>query len=256
MISCNLVGGVGNMMFQIAAGYSHSLTVKENFVVSYPNMSQMIHTPFTGYEETIFRDITVGVQDVTIGNLLRGYVEPAFHYMPIPELGNIILSGYYQSEKYFINHENEIRNLFSPTEKIKKYLKNKYGDVSDYTSLHVRRGDYLGLQTHHPLCTISYYNESMAIAKGKILIFSDDLDWCKKTFQDPKFIFVKNNSDCQDLYLMSMCKNNIIANSSFSWWGAWLNNNKNKKVIAPKNWFGESINHNTQDLYPESWIKI
>jgi len=119
--------------------------------------------------------------------------------------------------------------------------------------LHVRRGDYLQLPTHHPTCTIDYYHKALANFDGKVLVFSDDIDWCRKTFQDPRFEFVKGNLDYIDLYLMSMCKNNIIANSSFSWWAAWLNDNKDKKVIAPKKWFGPAISHNTMDLYPKKW---
>jgi hypothetical protein len=251
MISCNLVGGLGNMMFQIAAGYSHSLTVREDFGVSYSNMSQMIHTPFTGYEDNIFRNIKVRSQDHR-----RGYSEPGFCYTRIPELRNIILSGYYQSEKYFIDHKKEIKNLFAPSKEINDSLANKYGNVSDHTSLHIRRGDYLQLPTHHPTCTIDYYHKALANFDGKVLVFSDDIDWCRKTFQDSRFEFVEGNLDYEDLHLMSMCKNNIIANSSFSWWGAWLNDTPNKVVIAPKIWFGSAISHNTKDLLPQSWITI
>jgi hypothetical protein len=82
------------------------------------------------------------------------------------------------------------------------------------------------------------------------IVFSDDIDWCKKNlpFLDEK-IFIEGNDDFFDLYLMSKCQNNIIANSSFSWWGAWLNKSENKKVMSPKNWFGQSYKHNTKDLF-------
>ena len=250
MISCNLVGGLGNMMFQIAAGYSHSLTVKEDFVVSYSNMSQMKHTPYTGYEANIFRNIKVGSLNTT-----KKYTEPNFKYDRIPEAANILF-GYYQSEKYFIAHEPKVRTLFNPSIETEKCLKGKYGDVSNYTSLHVRRGDYLNLSAHHPTCTIEYYEKALSKCQGNVLVFSDDIPWCKETFQDSRFQFVEGNLDYEDLHLMSMCKNNIIANSSFSWWGAWLNSNPNKVVIAPKIWFGSAINHNTKDLLPQSWITI
>jgi 5'(3')-deoxyribonucleotidase len=90
------------------------------------------------------------------------------------------------------------------------------------------------------------------------LIFSDDIEWCKENFPNisDKFIFIEGNKDYEDLYIMSKCKNNIISNSTFSWWGAWLNQNENKKVVAPLKWFGSSINHNTKDLYCDGWIKI
>ena len=88
------------------------------------------------------------------------------------------------------------------------------------------------------------------------LIFSNDIEWCKKNFIGNQFIFIEGEKDYIDLWLMSLCKNNIIANSSFSWWGAWLNTNSDKKVITPKNWFGPAINHSTQDLIPEKWFMI
>ena len=85
------------------------------------------------------------------------------------------------------------------------------------------------------------------------MVFSDDLDWCKETFLGNRFTFISGNRDYQDLFLMSMCKNNIIANSSFSWWGAWLNTNLNKKVIAPKKWFGPQLSLSSDDIYPNTW---
>ena len=91
------------------------------------------------------------------------------------------------------------------------------------------------------------------------VIFSDDIPWCKANFPDipEKFVFIEGNSDHEDLLLMSLCNNVIIANSTFSWFAAWLNNNANKKVIAPAKWFGDAYAHyDTTDLIPESWIKI
>jgi hypothetical protein len=91
------------------------------------------------------------------------------------------------------------------------------------------------------------------------LIFSDDIYWCKQNFPDlpEKFVFIDENKDYEELFLMSKCKNNIICNSTFSWWGAWLNKNDQKKVVAPAKWFGSAYDHyNTNDLYCENWIKI
>ncbi len=133
---------------------------------------------------------------------------------------------------------------------------------SDNTcSIHVRRGDYLNSPNHHPVQNMNYYMKAIKqMPKDSIfLIFSDDISWCKANFPDvpEKFIFVEGNADYEDLLLMSLCKNNIMCNSTFSWWGAWLNKNPNKKVIAPSVWFGPAYaNHNTEDLYCEGWIKI
>ena len=92
--------------------------------------------------------------------------------------------------------------------------------------------------------------------KQQGLVFSDDIDWCKGVFRGDRFTFIEGEKDYIDLYIMSQCKNNIIANSTFSWWGAWLNKNKNKKIVAPKKWFGSLISHNTKDLIPKEWIKV
>ena len=111
---------------------------------------------------------------------------------------------------------------------------------------------------------INYYLNSLNYLKSitnsnfKIFVFSDDIKWCEENFG---FLnnktFISDNKDYEDLYLMSMCKNNIIANSTFSWWGAWLNKNENKQVIIPSKWFGISNSHlNTNDLYCDKWIKL
>ena len=89
-----------------------------------------------------------------------------------------------------------------------------------------------------------------------IVVFSDDIPWCKENLIFDNIIFIEGNKDYEDLWLMSLCEHNIIANSSFSWWGAWLNENKNKKVVSPLNWFGQQSNTNQSDIVPESWIKI
>ena len=107
---------------------------------------------------------------------------------------------------------------------------------------------------------MEYYRSAVdLIGKEKLFfIFSDDINWCKNNFDfiENKF-FIENNKDYEDLILMSLCSHNIIANSSFSWWGAWLNSNPNKIIISPKKWFGNKYNfHNTKDLYNEKWIKL
>ena len=159
-----------------------------------------------------------------------------------------------------IEYTKEIRELFSFSEEYKNSIKQKYKDLleGETCSIHVRRGDYLKLPNHHPVQSLNYLMKGVREMPEdtKFLIFSDDINWCKQNFPNipDKFIFIEGNSDYEDLLLMSLCKNNIIANSSFSWWAAWLNENVDKKVIAPSKWFGtaNSIN-NTKDLIPETW---
>jgi hypothetical protein len=189
------------------------------------------------------------------------YQEPFFHYKDIPYQENLILSGYFQSEKYFVENQNFIRNLFDVDEQSKKIIEKIISTDILYKScsLHIRRGDYLSYPDHHPVCDIEYYKNAMNFISNKtIILFSNDIDWCKKNLilDGKELIYIENNFDYIDLWMMSLCENNIIANSSFSWWGAWLNKNNNKIVVAPKKWFGNALQHNTKDLYPEKWIVI
>lgn len=178
------------------------------------------------------------------------YQEPNFHYSIIPHFHDIDLSGYFQSEKYFIEYENFIKQVLE--------FKHQIPLQPNTTSIHIRRGDYLVIgNNYHTNLSDSYYNQAMSIiSSNKYMIFSDDIAWCKSKFIGSQFIFSENNSPAIDLAWMAACENNIIANSSFSWWGAWLNKNPSKKIIAPEKWFGPKLAHNTKDLLPEKWIKI
>lgn len=255
MVNSNLVGGLGNYLFQIATSLALSLDNKDTLMYDY-NDSTTVHQPLDTYKNNIFRNINFGKIDSPVVH----YNEPNFHFNKIDYLPNIRLNGYFQSEKYFNHHREKILQFFSPTQDIIKKLKTKYPFISksNICSIHVRRGDYLRLPNHHPVCSSVYYGEAINYIGGNnvFLVFSDDIEWCKHTFKGSSFIFVEGNTDFEDLYLMSMCKNNIIANSSFSWWGAWLNNNKNKVVISPSIWFGVNKPLDTKDIIPPEWIKI
>ena len=258
IVSTRLMGGLGNMLFEIAASYSTALRDGKEMICDVTDI-QMPHKPYTYYTNNILRKVKFSNE---LPNL--GYIgENGFHYTPIPKIdGNVKLIGHFQSEKYFIEHRNEILELFEIDDKTKNHLLEKYGEIinQDTCSIHIRRGDYLGLPTHHPTQSIDYYKEAIQIIgeEKHFLVFSDDIEWCKENFD---FLnnktFISGNQDYEDLYLMSMCKNNIIANSTFSWWGAWLNKNENKQVIIPSKWFGVSNSHlNTNDLYCDKWIKL
>jgi hypothetical protein len=128
-----------------------------------------------------------------------------------------------------------------------------------FTSIHIRRSDYIGNDAYHTNIQTDYYYDIIdSIADiNNIIIFSDDIDWCRANinFSEKSNILFSSNAPYVDLCAMSMCRINIIANSSFSWWAAWLNSNKDKKVFAPTNWFGPANSHlNTEDLIPNNWI--
>jgi hypothetical protein len=180
---------------------------------------------------------------------------------------NVLITGFFQSEKYFVNYKKIVLKLFrfpkTRDKLLQKYLnliKNK-----NSVAIHIRRGDYLNnpkVRYVHGILKEDYYKKSISYFKKRVknpifFIFSDDVELVKKTFfffNKKKFIFIDTKSSINDLHLMSNCKHFIIANSTFSWWGAWLSKNKHKIICAPKNWLRAKIS--TPDIIPDSWIKI
>lgn len=256
MISYNSLGTagrLGNQMFQYASlkgiakhnGYDFCIPESINAEMD----SRINHQLFLAFD---LKNINVGYLNAP------DFDEQHFHFNPdvyenCPD--NVNLTGYFQSYRYFEDIENEIKSDFT-FKNINNFINV---DCSEYTSIHVRRGDYLNFAAYHPTCDLFYYYEAMKIIglKNKFIIFSDDIEWCKQQeiFQKNCY-FSETGNNINDLYLMSKCKNNIIANSSFSWWGAWLNDNSDKIVISPEKWFGPAINHNLKDLRPKDWFVI
>jgi hypothetical protein len=197
--------------------------------------------------------------------------ENRFNFEPsvLEAKGNIYLEGYWQSGRYF----SEIRDFllrefaFKYEQDVKSLEIAEQIQETESVSLHIRRGDYVHdpLTNHvHGLCSINYYKNAVNYITQKIpnchfFLFSDDHPWVCENFNldYPVTIVDCNNASTnyEDLRLMSLCHHNIIANSSFSWWGAWLNTNPEKIVLAPEKWFNDSI-LDTKDLLPESWVKI
>lgn len=199
------------------------------------------------------------------------YKEPHFHYDPemLSQRGSIFLNGYWQSEKYFqeiapiIHRELTVKTPADPANA--KLAVEIQGH--DSVSLHIRRGDYVtnpSTNQFHGTCSLEYYREGMdriATASGEphFYVFSDDIPWAQenlKSFYPMTFVDLNGpEQDYEDLRLMTLCRHHIIANSSFSWWGAWLCENPNKMVIAPRRWFANP-DMNAEDLIPEAWIRI
>jgi len=161
--------------------------------------------------------------------------------------------GYFQTEKYFEHCRDKVRETFVFKEEIKDRANQWIESYKQHNlvSLHVRRTDYIHLPNHHPLCTLDYYKTAIAeFPDAHFIIFSDDIEWCKENLQIKNATFADTGSDYVDLCVMSMCNHHIIANSSYSWWGAWLNPSETKRVIAPKIWFGPAYFHyKIEDLY-------
>ena len=256
MISCQLKGGFGNVLFQYAAtiAYASKANTKPNFPnfthhLDYLNNYPYTNPPLNHAEE--YRDLLLAINEEK-PQIDMVYQFP-FEYVEFEVPKFSLIDGFFQSEKYFKSHRKQI------LESIKIGVPENWKgfNFEDFTSVHVRRGDYIKFQDHHTvLSETSYYDDALKILNEEnYLIFSDDKEWCKNNFKNKNFVFVEEK-DYYEIKMMSLCKNNIIANSSFSWWGAWLNEREDKKVIAPINWFGPKINHGLQDLIPENWIKV
>jgi hypothetical protein len=258
-ITCTKLGShgrIGNQMFQIAAiiGLAKSRNIKAKFPKWYCN-----------YEHIYFSDYFKNKIDETldISLIKHRYKEPKFEYGLIPKYTEPVdLLGYFQSEKYFQNCISEIRNYFEPKDSLINKINDKYkNELSGLTcSIHIRRGDYVGSRVHD-VCNINYYNKCITHMKNlkvdKFLILSDDIQWCKENFIGNEFIFIEGNSTIEDLFIMSLCTHNIIANSSFSWWGSWLNKNPNKIVCAPSKWFADSSSiKQYESIYRKDMIKF
>jgi hypothetical protein len=289
MIIVRIGGGLGNQMFQYAAGLSLSVTRKTRLEL---DISWFQNNPSDVTKRTFRLDIfaihaaiaqkeqiTKLAKPSAIQRLLDRnkpyyrkniYYEPHFHYdsnfRRAPS--DIILDGYWQSEAYFKDIAERIRQDFAisaPLTSHTKELAEQIGKTAA-VSLHVRRGDYVNdakTFNYHGVCEPAYYAKAIAALKDRIgvmeiFVFSNDMDWVKENISSEfpmTFVNHAGRQDYEDLYLMSLCRHNIIANSSFSWWGAWLNANPDKIVIAPSRWFNES-KADTRDLLPDEWIKL
>lgn len=169
---------------------------------------------------------------------------------------NTDLIGYFQNEKYFKNVESEIRELFSFSDQTMNLCK-QYLTEPEYVSLHIRRGDYVK-NPNHPVQPINYYEKALTYFDQDIpvIVFSDDYKWCQRQqmFQQNRFLISENNTTEIDLCLQTLCSYHIICNSSYSWWGSYLANSK--MTVAPKLWFGETLDKDSSDIYRKEWKVI
>jgi hypothetical protein len=197
--------------------------------------------------------------------------EKYYHFDPVilSIKHDAYLSGYWQSEQYFADFADELRNDFTfrkPLVAENKYLAEEMLGHNS-VSIHIRRGDYVSIAKNARFfesCSLDYYYKGLAKISERqpdlhVYVFSDDIEWAKQNLDIVYPItFINHNQGenaFEDMRLMSLCKHNIIANSSFSWWGAWLNQTPEKIVIAPERWFAQGSN-DTRDLLPGSWVKL
>jgi hypothetical protein len=293
MIIVELSGGLGNQMFQYALARVMSLKNDDEYAFDLSGYTdQKNGDTQRDYELDVFTieaiecsthdKIKLGDENPIIQSInrilgTRLNANPSslvkeeghfFHPEVLARTGDLYLRGFWQTEKYFNNYEEAIRQDFTFKKRMSPKSKTILSKilVQNSVSVHIRRGDYVSnpvTNKYHGTCSPAYYQKASSVIAKKVVnptfyVFSDDPAWCKKNIKlAGKTIFVTHNSgkrSWEDMFLMSRCQHHIIANSSFSWWGAWLNTNPDKIVIAPKKWVGGQIS--MPDIIPADWISI
>ena len=258
------MGGLGNVMFQIAA--TEYLGNKYRFKTGYWNLDSHINyldldsdSNHTNEYLNMFENFNWPSVNYLPGGR-ENFKDINFHYEPFAVLDNATYNGMFQSEKYFPNRDF-ITNLFAPSKKVLSELK-KYEEILKGTTcaIHVRRGDYLnqssyGCAVNNVLQPGHYFQQAINTIGpvDRYLIFSDDMEWCKASFLIGNEVFIENEKDYIEIFLQSKCTHNIISNSSFSWWGAYLNQSPTKRIVAPKNWFKDDMKN---DIVPDYWLTL
>ena len=274
MIYIQLMGGLGNQLFQIFAGIAYSL--KNNIPFKIINYKVDKVSPFdnTSLRPTYFNNFLLNLSNYTCNYIhLPAYNEPNYTYNNIPySAHDFKILGYFQSSKYFESYKQDIVKLINLEEQ-KISIKKKYMSYFNHKmiSLHFRIGDYIKNPDRHPILEPTYYINALTHIltvndKYDILYFSEERDedqvhnmieMIKLEFPQLNFIQCSYDiADWEQVLLMSCCNHNIIANSTFSWWGAYFNSNSEKIVCYPNRWFGPAIPNSTDDLFPDNWIKI
>jgi hypothetical protein len=289
MITCKLQGGLGNQLFQIFTTIAYALKYSKPFF--FLNITQLGNgengsTIRYTYWESFLNGLKPFLKTIKEIPELTFIKEKNFKYDPIVEnlyqgYGTMLV-GYFQSPKYFNQSKNAIFKLIKLDLKkmiVKEKIKNKNNDIydidsNDFISMHFRLGDYKLYPDMHPILSKEYYKNALKYVlkeestnnQLKVLYFCENDDviaveetisYLEKEFESVIFLrAIPTFSDWEQLLLMSLCKHNIIANSSFSWWGAYLNENPGKIVCYPEKWFGPNVQHDTCDLFPDYWIKI
>lgn len=261
------MGRLGNQMFQIAATIAYGL--EHNKEARFPKWD---------YSKYFNHKLNLLDQSVNSDHSIFCYQEPHFHYSEIPKIeGDVGLVGFFQSEKYFKKHESEIRDIFSLSgewesevyskfeTQVRGYERLKEKCFDSIVGVHIRRGDYVTnvhTNAYHGVLPSAYYEAGANEIFGEIypqdvlfFVFSDDPQWCKDNLKFPHMIFSEDEEDIVDMYKMSFCDDFIIANSSFSWWAAYLGKGEDKMVVAPRNWFA-GANLFCEDIYCKDWMLV
>ncbi|XPV67636.1 MAG: alpha-1,2-fucosyltransferase [Halarcobacter sp.] len=284
MILVNIIGGLGNQMFQYA--YAYALK-KRGFDV------KLVISDFTNYnlhDGFVLDKYKISLQVADIHEIKKLNITkikkklsflPFINYISEKNLlfdeknlspnDNSFIEGYFQCEDYFKEFRDDIMNEFVQIERMSEYtyrIEQQIRNSDVAISLHIRRGDYIkdnNTNNIHGTCSLKYYEDAIKYFSNqyrdiKYYIFSDDIKWVQNNFKKYNFIYidsVEKRLPHEDIYLMSLCHHNIIANSSFSWWGAWMNLNIAKEVIAPINWFNDKkLQKLSKNIVPVNWKRL
>lgn len=266
LLFIHLNSGLGNMLFQIATAYAYSAKHNKKLIFHKTFYTPSTHQPITFYLNNIFSKLDFQFDDIFLEDNLYAYKENGYNFNEIPYCEeSLVLDGYFQSPLYFQEYYQEIIDLFNLDYEVNSNYLDLLKD-NKTCSIHIRLGDYLQHQHAHPIQKINYYKSAIKSfnADTKFFIFSDGIEAVKKDgFLEEigvkNIVYVENQKPHEDLKLMSLCNDNIICNSTFSWWAAYLNKNINKKIIYPKKWFTESYSEMIgtsscpKDLFPQNW---
>jgi len=283
----NVIGGLGNQLFQYAFylslkdrfdeiikldilrfenyGLHNGYELEKVFKINEVYCTQQEKNSLSYDDASIFRKVMRKFELSNKNELIEQKSEEYVYSVRL--LGEkhkeIYYRGYWQSYKYFEHLASELKNklMFIPIVDPQNLNLLKKINVKNSVSIHVRRGDYNNHPEFGGICELSYYKNAIKVIDKEIenpfyVVFSNDINWCKENLKLPSAVYVDWNGgekSFRDLQLMSLCQNNIIANSSFSWWGAWLNCNAGKIVIAPEQWMRKN---KCDELLPVSWLRL
>ncbi len=258
------MGQLGNQMFQyaslkgIARNRGFDYMVAHNADVVVDSLGNKLYTELFNPFDIVVKQGVLDTQQY-IQEPHFQFSEELFNTCP----DNSSLVGYYQTPKYFNHIKDEIRSDFTFRPEILEPCKEMMEEMVEPVALHIRRGDFITNVENHYNQDLEYYEEALTkFEKNRqVIIFSDDTEWCnkQKLFAPDRFLIAEGNSPYVDMCLMTMCSGFIIANSTFSWWPAWLSEAEDKKVVYPKQWFGVTgytKDHDVTDLFPRRWIKL
>lgn len=280
MIIVKFKGGLGNQMFQYALYKwfevkKYNVEADLHFYDEKPEMYRL--KDMYGIKLDIAQDKNIRkysdcsfdffsrIRRKILGNKKSHIIENTEQFYDFCNINNVYLDGYWQNPRYFEEIKQEIYNIYNVSPRFNQYQKELYRQIksNNVASIHVRRGDYLkgeNVNLYGGICTESYYTKAIQylITRYQVhtfYVFSDDFEWTNSKFKNTSsasYVIVKPSGD-SDLFLMSECQYNIIANSSFSWWAAWMNAREDKKIIAPSMW---TNNINERGVYCEDWILV